>query len=167
MDFDFFENCTAEKARLINPVVLAYVGDGVQTLFVRKKLALLHDLKSSELNKMEAKSVCASAQARAARKLTAVFTEEELSIFKRARNSKKGSKAKNSTLGDYSKSTGFEAVIGFLYLSGQTDRLNYILNLAEEFTAETSAETDEKTQTYENVRVENKMQSVENATEQR
>lgn len=131
--FDFFVNGSAEKIKLINPVVLAYVGDGVQTLFVRKKLALTHDLKSSELNKIEAKSVCAGAQARAARKLTEVFTEDELAIFKRARNSKKGSRAKNSTLGDYSKSTGLEAVIGYLYLSGLTERLNEILNLAEEY----------------------------------
>lgn len=143
MDFDFFESCPVEKARLINPVVLAYVGDGVQTLFVRKKLALLHDLKSSELNKMEAERVCASAQARAARKLASVFTDEEAAVFKRARNSKKGSKAKNSTLGDYSKSTGLEAVIGFLYLSGQKERLKQILSLAEEFAAEKSGTSDE------------------------
>ena len=64
------------------------------------------------------------------------FSDEELAIFKRARNSKKGSKAKNSTAGDYVKSTGFEAVIGYLYITGQTERLNYLLDKAEIFAVE-------------------------------
>ncbi len=130
--FDITQNISPEKAKLINPVVLAYVGDGVHTLYVRKRLALQHDLKSSELNKMEAREVCATAQAAAARELERLFRDEELAIFKRARNSKKGSHAKNSSLGDYSKSTGFEAVLGYLYLSGQTERLNELLNLSSE-----------------------------------
>lgn len=120
--------------------MLAYVGDGVHTLYVRKRLALQHDLKSSELNKMEAREVCATAQATAARKLESFFSADELAIFKRARNSKKGSHAKNSSLGDYSKSTGFEAVLGYLYLSGQTERLNELLNLSSELVEREKAE---------------------------
>lgn len=127
--FDINQTVTAERAKLINPVVLAYVGDGVHTLFVRKRLALEHDLKSNALNKMEAREVCATAQAAAVRALEGSFSENELAVYKRARNSKKGSHAKNSSLGDYSKSTGFEAVLGYLYLSGQTERLNELLNM--------------------------------------
>lgn len=127
--FDINQTVTAERAKLINPVVLAYVGDGVHTLFVRKRLALEHDLKSNALNKMEAREVCATAQAAAVRALEGSFSEDELAVYKRARNSKKGSHAKNSSLGDYSKSTGFEAVLGYLYLSGQTERLNELLNM--------------------------------------
>lgn len=138
--FDITQTISPEKAKLINPVVLAYVGDGVHTLYVRKRLALQHDLKSSELNKMEAREVCATAQATAARKLESFFSADELAIFKRARNSKKGSHAKNSSLGDYSKSTGFEAVLGYLYLSGQTERLNELLNLSSELVEREKAE---------------------------
>lgn len=138
--FDITQTIQPEKAKLINPVVLAYVGDGVHTLYVRKRLALQHDLKSSELNKMEAREVCATAQATAARKLESFFSVDELAIFKRARNSKKGSHAKNSSLGDYSKSTGFEAVLGYLYLSGQTERLNELLNLSSELVEREKAE---------------------------
>lgn len=127
--FDINQTVTAERAKLINPVVLAYVGDGVHTLFVRKRLALEHDLKSNALNKMEAREVCATAQAAAARALEGCFSEDELAVYKRARNSKKGSHAKNSSLGDYSKSTGLEAVLGYLYLSGQAERLNELLNM--------------------------------------
>lgn len=130
--FDIEQKLKAEEARQINPVVLAYVGDGVHTLYVREKLAYSSTAKSGELNKREAKIVCASAQARAANLLTEEFTEEELAVYKRARNSKKGSKAKNSTAGDYVKSTGFEAVVGYLYITGRIERLNYLLEKAED-----------------------------------
>lgn len=129
--FDIEQKLAPEEARLMNPVVLAYVGDGVHTLYVREKLAYSTTAKSGELNKREAKIVCASAQARAANLLIDEFTEEELAVFKRARNAKKGSKAKNSTAGDYVKSTGFEAVIGYLYIIGKIERLNYLLEKAE------------------------------------
>ncbi len=129
--FDIEQKLKPEEARLINPVVLAYVGDGVHTLYVREKLAYSSTAKSGELNKREAKIVCASAQARAANLLMEEFTEEELAVYKRARNSKKGSKAKNSTAGDYVKSTGFEAVVGYLYITGRIERLNYLLEKAE------------------------------------
>lgn len=129
--FDIDQKISEEEARLMNPVVLAYVGDGVHTLYVREKLAFSSTAKSGELNKKEAKIVCATAQARAANLLIDEFSEAELAIFKRARNSKKGSKAKNSTAGDYVKSTGFEAVIGYLYVSGQIGRLNFLLEKAE------------------------------------
>ena len=89
-----------------------------------------------ELNKREAKIVCATAQARAAAALEEQFTEEELGIYKRAKNSKKGSKAKNASAKDYVKSTGFEAVIGYLYITGQTERVNTFLEKAEEFAAQ-------------------------------
>lgn len=129
--FDISQKITEKQAKLMNPVVLAYVGDGVHTLYVREKLAFSSDAKSGELNKRESKMVCATAQANALNNIYDILTEEEQSIFKRARNSKKNSRAKNSTLGDYVKSTGFEAVIGYLYITGQLDRLNFLLAKSE------------------------------------
>lgn len=108
--FDISQKITIERATQMNPVVLAYIGDGVHTLYVREKLAFSSDKKSGELNKEESKIVCAKCQSKKILALIPFLTEEELAIFKRARNSKKGSKAKNSSVGDYAKSTGFEAV---------------------------------------------------------
>ena len=56
------------------------------------------------------------------------LTEEELAVFKRARNAKKTTRAKSASVAEYNLSTGFEAVLGYLYLTGETERLDYILN---------------------------------------
>ena len=89
---------------------------------------------------MEASEVCATAQAAAAKKIADLLSPDELAVFKRARNSKKGSHAKNSSLGDYSKATGLEAVIGYLYLSGQEERLNFVLNFCADCRGSDDAE---------------------------
>ena len=115
----------------MNPVVLAYIGDCVHTLYVRQKLAFSSDAKSGELNKREAKIVCATAQASALNNILPLLTEEEHAIFRRARNSKKNSRAKTASLTEYAKSTGFEAVMGYLYVTGQTERINELLFKAE------------------------------------
>lgn len=116
----------------MNPVVLAYLGDAVHALYIREKLAFFSDSKSGTLHKKEAKLVCASMQARYVSIILPLLSEEELAIFKRAKNSKKVSKAKNSTPSDYCKSTGFEAVIGYLYVTGEVQRMNYLLSLTDE-----------------------------------
>lgn len=115
------------KVNNISPVVLAFVGDAVYSLFVREKLASATDYKCGELNKMATSFVKASAQAQFVNDILPLFNEEELAIFKRARNAKKVNKAKSASISDYNLSTGFEAVLGYLHLTGQTDRLNYLL----------------------------------------
>ena len=127
----FKENITAEQAKQINPVVLAFVGDAVYSLFVREKLAKSIDKKSGVLSEMASKEVNASSQAKRADELIKIFSEEESAIFHRARNAKKPTHAKHSSVSEYNRSTGFEAVIGYLYLSGQTERLDSILNYGE------------------------------------
>ena len=129
---DFFSPVSVSKAKNMNPLVLAFVGDAVYTLYIRGMLALSSDKKVGELNKLSAQLVRASAQAGFSDELTEEFTEEERSVFMRARNTKKGTRAKHSTVSDYNKSTGFEAVVGFLYLTGQTERLNFFMkNISE------------------------------------
>ncbi len=130
--FDISQKISVEKAKLMNPVVLAYLGDAVHSLYVREKLAFHSDAKSGTLNKKESKLVCASAQARNAAIILPILTEEESDIYRRAKNSKKVSKAKNSSPTDYCKSTGYEAVIGYLYVTGQVERTNYLLSLTDE-----------------------------------
>ena len=112
-----------------NPQVLAFVGDGVYTLFIRNKIVLEHKAKSGELHKLTTDYVKASKQSVAIEKLLPIFTEDELAIYKRARNYKTASVAKNASVQEYKRATGFEAVLGYLYLAGQVDRLNEILSM--------------------------------------
>ncbi len=116
------------KANNVSPIVLAFVGDAVYSLFVREKLTFETDYKAGELQKLAVKEVNAVAQAQFVKKILPLLTEEETGIFKRARNTKKGTKAKNASVADYNASTGFEALLGYLYLTGQNERLNFILN---------------------------------------
>ena len=126
--FKINEVFTKEKAMTLSSIVLAFVGDAVYSLFVRERLAFENDSKTGELNKLSSEIVCAKAQAKRIDELMPILTEEEVAIFKRARNTKKGAKAKNASVAEYNKSTGFEAVIGFLYITGEYERLNYLLN---------------------------------------
>lgn len=125
---NFSDKISKEKAVSMNPVVLAFIGDAVYSLFVREKVAFETDYKSGKLNEITAQIVQATTQAKASDALMPYFTEEEAEIFRRARNAKKPSHSKNAKISDYNKSTGFEAVIGFLYVTGNYDRLNFILN---------------------------------------
>ena len=123
---------TENEIKALSSISLAFVGDAVYSLYVRQKLLKAKDEKAGALNKKSASIVCATSQAKLVEKLLKEFTEEELSVFKRARNTKKGTRAKNASVSDYNKSTGFEAVIGYLYLLEKYERLNYLLNLGEQ-----------------------------------
>lgn len=112
----------------INPIVLAYVGDSVHSLYIRTKLILGTFKKAKDMHDLSSSYVNANSQARAYEHLAKEFTEEENDIFKRARNFKNNQSAKHASIIDYRKATGFEAVLGYLYLSGQSERLNYILD---------------------------------------
>ena len=115
--FKFGEFMDRKKAVNLNPIVLAFVGDAVYSLFVRERLTFNFDHKTGELNKLAVSEVNASAQAEFVREILPILTEEETQIFKRARNAKKATKSKSATVIDYHLSTGFEALIGFLYIT--------------------------------------------------
>ena len=127
----FNEILPADKVRNMNHVVMEFVGDAVYTLYVREKVVSSGDYKTGALNKMAAQTVCASAQARLAEQISTFFTEAENDVFRRARNAKKTSRAKNASVADYNASTGFEAVIGYLYLTGNYARLDELLALKD------------------------------------
>lgn len=113
-----------ERAKQMNPVTLAFVGDAVYTLLVRERLALEHGVKTGELNRRASEIVSAHGQSGALEHVLPRLSEEEEDIFRRGRNAKKPTKSKNATVGEYVRSTGFEALIGYLYLTGQTERIN-------------------------------------------
>ena len=119
------------KIKQMNPLVLAFVGDGVETLFVRAKVALSGDAKANALHKKASAEVNAHAQSEQAERVLPYLTEEEKDIFLRARNSKSRHHAKNFSVTDYRRASGWEAVIGYLYLTGETDRLKELFELME------------------------------------
>ncbi len=114
------------KFEEINILTLSYVGDAVHTLFVREKVVNKINLKAGDYHTICIKFCKASAQAKVLDEIFVELTEEEKNIAKRARNAK-GHKAKNASLEDYKKATAFEALVGFLYLSENKNRLNYLL----------------------------------------
>ncbi len=126
--FKLGEKMEEAKAKNLNSIVLAFVGDAVYSLYVREKLTFTSDAKSGELNKLATNEVNASSQAEFIQSILDILTEDELAIFKRARNAKKTTKAKHASIADYNNATGFEAVLGYLYLTGNNERLNFILN---------------------------------------
>ena len=120
-----------EKIDTLSPLALAFIGDAVHTKFVREYVLL--NSENSKINNYHnlAKKFCnASYQKEALEKITPLLTEEEKDIVRRARNAKSKHKAKNYDEEEYKKATAFEALIGYLYLSKQSERLNEILNLS-------------------------------------
>lgn len=111
------------------PLSLAYMGDTVYDLFVRTMLLKTTTLTVNGLHKRAAKLVCAKAQSEAFRAVEPMLDEKELAIFRRGRNSHIGTVPKSASIMDYRTATGLEALIGFLYLSGENERINEIMEL--------------------------------------
>ena len=118
---------TPEGARNLSPVVLAFVGDAVYSLYVREKLVLGTDFKTGTLQKLSSRQVSARGQSELIERLLPALTEEESEIFRRGRNAKKSTRSKHASVGEYNRSTGFEALIGYLYLTGRHERIEELL----------------------------------------
>ena len=124
----FNEVMEEEKARRLNPVVLAFIGDAAYSLNIREKLVFVSDYKTGTLQKLSSASVSAKGQAALLKNIEEKFTDTEREIFLRGRNAKKPTKSKNATVAEYNLSTGFEAVVGYLYLTGAYARLDDLLS---------------------------------------
>ncbi len=110
-------------AKQYSPLVLAYIGDAVYELMVRAKVVNGGNSSVNKLHKHSARLVCAQAQAKLIKLLEADLSQEELAVFKLGRNAKSVSLAKNASVTDYRFATGFEALVGWLFLSEQFGRL--------------------------------------------
>ncbi len=119
-------------AKLLSPLVWAYVGDSVYELFVRTKLTNNSNAKPHKLHIESIKYVKAKAQADILKKIQDNLTDDEKDIVRRGRNTENHHVAKNANVADYSQSTGFEALIGYLYLTKQDERLEEVLNMCIE-----------------------------------
>ena len=112
------------------PLTLAFVGDTVYDLFVRTLLLDTMDATPHALHMAAAKYVCAAGQAAAFRRIEPELTEAEQAVYKRGRNAHSGTLPKNASVADYHTASGFEALLGFLYLSGQDERMTRLMELA-------------------------------------
>lgn len=115
------------------PLVLAYIGDSVYEQYVRTRLIEENpDLPAHKLHRLAIRYVSANAQSNIMNTLEEILPEEELGVYKRGRNAKSPTSAKNSTIVDYRRATGFEALVGYLYLDKKTERLDEVLAFAFE-----------------------------------
>jgi len=107
-------------------LALALVGDAVWTLYVRQRLILAHDYKSGKLSALACDYVNAAAQCKMLYVIEDKLAEQESDVCRRARNAHTGARAKNASLDEYKKATALEALFGYLYLTGQGERLREI-----------------------------------------
>ncbi len=112
--------------REYSAVVLAYIGDAVFELMVRSHIVANGNRKIKDIHHDTVDVVKAESQARIVRQIFEELSEEEQEIFRRGRNAKT-SPPKNADMNDYRQSTGFEALLGYLYLQGNEERLNYLI----------------------------------------
>lgn len=136
------EILSEREAAQISPVTLAFVGDAVYSLYVRERLTLDVGGKSSDLQRTASKVVSAQGQSAFLDRLFPAFTEAEADVFRRGKNAKKASKSKSASSLEYNRSTGFEAVVGYLYLTGNEARIKelFALGSAEDFKVDAAAQ---------------------------
>lgn len=120
-------NIDAKKVGLMDALSLAFIGDAVHSLFVRGVLVASADFKQKDLQAKTSAVVNANNQSKTLDSIAGELTEEERAIMLRARNAHTNNKAKNSSLQDYKKSTAYEAIIGYLYLRKEFNRMNAFL----------------------------------------
>ena len=122
-----------DEARMLNPLQLALIGDGVFEVFIRSHILTQNTALSA--NKIHVKAigyVKAKSQACIMHEIEASLDQEEEAVYKRGRNAKSPTVPKNAEVRDYRMATGFEALIGYLYLIGNKERLEYIFNKSTE-----------------------------------
>ena len=127
-NFTFTTPISTEDALKMHPMTLAFIGDAVQSLYARTRISLSSSSKTGILHKEVTKIVKAVAQAQVAEKLMETFDEIEADVFRRARNCQIQTSAKHAERGEYRRASGFEAVLGYLYMTGQNDRLATFLD---------------------------------------
>ena len=123
---------TSKDIRTYSPLTLAYIGDAIYDLVIRSVLVNRGNTAVNNLHKKASAIVKAPAQAAVAASIMEDLTEEEKDIYRRGRNSKPHTKAKNASTMEYLEATGLEAVVGFLYLKGDTDRALDLIKLGLE-----------------------------------
>ncbi len=116
---------------LLSPLSLAYIGDAVYELYVRNRIISENpNMPAHKLHLKTVKYVKAEAQSRSINAIIEELNEEEEAIYRRGRNAKSYTAPKNADIRDYRRATGFEALMGYLYLMKNEERLNYLMDIA-------------------------------------
>lgn len=116
--------------RTYSPLTLAYIGDGIYDLIIRSIIVGKGNTRASRLHQETSKLVRAQAQSEMIDLLLPYLSEEETDIYRRGRNAKSPTMAKNATMTDYRKATGFEALMGYLYLKDEFERMVELIKIA-------------------------------------
>ena len=122
----------ADQLSTVSELALAHVGDAVFELLVRSELCCAGSAKVKELHARTVARVTAPAQAAFVERLLPHLTEEEMTAYKRGRNAHSHQAPKSATPGQYARATGLETLFGWLWLTGQTDRINTLYELGRE-----------------------------------
>lgn len=117
-----------EKGLEYTPLVLAYMGDAVYEVYIRRRLINMFHIPIGQIHRKATQYVCAEAQYRAMHALEPLLSEEEIHVFKKGRNAKSATVPKNADVTHYRHATGFESLIGWLYVTDNKERLCYILD---------------------------------------
>lgn len=107
----------------LSPLVLAYIGDSIYDLVIKTWVIEQGNMQVNKLNKKTSSIVKAESQSAMIGVIEPMLSEHEEAVYKRGRNTKSYTSAKNASIGDYRRATGFEALMGYLYLSGQYERM--------------------------------------------
>ena len=121
-----------QDLRTYSPLTLAYIGDAIFELVVRTVLVERKNTQAEKLHQAATKIVKAETQALLIEAVKDDLTEEELAVYKRGRNAKAVTRAKNATMSEYRRATGFEALLGYLYLKGDMERMIKLIRLGVE-----------------------------------
>lgn len=125
-------DCKEVDIRAYSPLTLAYIGDAIYDLIIRTVVVERANRPANRLHKTVIRYVNAETQARMITALEEELTEEEKALYHRGRNAKSNTSAKNASIADYRKATGLEALFGYLYLRGETDRMLALVRRAFE-----------------------------------
>lgn len=118
--------------RTYSPLTLAYIGDGIFDIVIRSVVVAKGNSRANDLHKRTSEIVKAHTQALMIEALEGELTEEEADVYRRGRNAKSGTMAKNASMSDYRKATGFEALMGYLYLKDDFERIVFLTKRAME-----------------------------------
>lgn len=122
-------SCKDRNPKQLSPLTLAFIGDAVYELLARERVLSFGNMPVNNMHNKTVQIVNAAAQSASFLQIEPVLTEEELAIFRRGRNASPGSLPKHANPADYHRATGLETLFGYLYLSGNTQRIQELFDL--------------------------------------
>ena len=123
------QQLTEREVNLYSPLALAFLGDSVYEVLVRKEILLLANLPVSKLHSLKISRVCAAYQAAALEKIMPVLDDKEVSIVKRGRNATGNTVPKHASAAEYRKAPALECLFGYLYLLDRQDRIDELFRI--------------------------------------